>query len=352
MTLTVVAAGPMLTVQDRGRRGYRGFGVSNAGPMDPPALALANALCGNGAEAAALEFAGFGGSFTSDAPLRFAVMAGDGAADCAITIDGVPRAFGESHRLRPGETLRLGALRGAMWGYLAVSGGIGLKPVMGSQATHLRSGLGGLSGRALIAGDELPLAQDDSPGRCLRLDRAQTPAAGPIRVVLGPQDDSFAPEVLARLLEQDWQVSPQCDRMAMVLIGPDLPAAHGHDIVSDATVPGSIQVPPSGQPMVLMAESQTTGGYPKIATVIQSDLPRLAQMAIGTRFRILAVSRDEAEEIWIAHSDAQASLLADLRVKPEGVMSSSYLLSCDLVGGIYAPEEIVRPVEPQPRILP
>ncbi|WP_323718005.1 5-oxoprolinase subunit C family protein [Paracoccus aminovorans] len=344
MTLRVVAAGPLVTVQDAGRTGLRGFGVSNAGPVDPLAMALANALCGNAPDAAALEFAGFGGGFACDRPLRFAVV-----GDAALDIDGDPLAAGETHRLRPGQILRIGALQGAVWGYLAVSGGIGLTPVMGAQATHLRSGLGGLDGRALRAGDHLPLAEDGGADRCLRPARTLPYGAGPICVVPGPQDGYFAPDVLARLFTREWQVTPQRDRMAMLLSGPELPAVRGHDIVSDATVPGSIQVPASGQPMVLMAESQTTGGYPKIATVIRADLPRLAQMAVGARFRFAAITRDEAEEIWIAQAAAQAALLSDLRPKAEGVLTSAYLLSCDLVGGIFAPQEIVRAPDPQPR---
>lgn len=337
MSLRVLAAGPLLTVQDRGRAGLRGFGVSNAGPMDPLAMALANALCGNAPDAAALEFAGFGGGFACDAPLRFAVV-----GDAALDIDGRVLAPGRTHRLRPGEVLRLGALQNAVWGYLAVSGGIGLPPVMGSRATHLRSGLGGLDGRALRAGDSLPLAGDGGADRCLRPAGALPYGAGPIRVVPGPQDDYFAPEVLARLFRDEWLVTPRRDRMAMVLEGPGLPAARGHDIVSDGTVPGSIQVPASGQPMVLMAESQTTGGYPKIATVIGADLPRLAQMAVGARFRFAAIARDAAEEVRIAQAGTLAALLSDLRPVPEGVLSSDHLLAHDLVG-LFEPEEIVRP---------
>ncbi|MDH6234592.1 biotin-dependent carboxylase-like uncharacterized protein [Mesorhizobium soli] len=336
MSIEVLAAGPMLTIQDGGRKGLRCFGVSNAGPMDGPAMSLANALCGNSPEAAALEFASTGGHFSTTRPVRFAVTGGD----CDIHIADRRVLPGESHRLNPGETLKIGAMRDTVWGYIAFSGGISVPPALGSRATHLRSGLGGLEGRALRTGDILPLDEDEAADRCLRT-ASHLPAnvGGPIRIVLGPQDNYFAPETIASLTETEFTVTPQRDRMAMVLGGAELPAARGHDIVSDATVPGSIQVPGSCQPIVLMAESQTTGGYPKIATVISADLPRLAQMPIGRRFRFAVVSRDEGETIWLAHTRALRAALADLQVKPEGLLTSEYLLSCNLIGGIFAPEE-------------
>lgn len=336
MSVEILAAGPMLTVQDGGRKGLRHFGVSNAGPMDGPSLALANALCGNAPEEAALEFAGIGGRFTTDRPIRFAVTGGE----CDIRIAGRLLSPGESHRLSPGETLEIGALRDAVWGYLAIAGGIAVPAALGSRATHLRSGLGGLEGRTLRAGDILPLDEDRAADRCLRL--AMPPPSGadqPVRVVLGPQHDYFDAETIARLTATAFTVTPQRDRMAMMLGGVELPAARGHDIVSDATVAGSIQVPGSRRPIVLMAESQTTGGYPKIATVISTDLPRLAQMPAGTRFRFAVVSRDEGEAIWIAHRRAMRAMLEGLQVKPEGELTSEYLLSRNLIGGIFAYEK-------------
>ncbi|WP_378942359.1 biotin-dependent carboxyltransferase family protein [Mesorhizobium sp. ANAO-SY3R2] len=338
MSLEVLTAGPMLTVQDGGRKGLRRFGVSTAGPMDGPAMALANALCGNAPEAAALEFAGMGGSFSASCPVRFAVTGGD----CDIRIAERRILPGESHRLNPGETLKVGAMKDAVWGYIAFAGGISVPLALGSRATHLRSGLGGLDGRALRAGDILPLGKDEAADRCLRPASPLPSAVGsPIRIVLGPQDDYFDAEVIARLTETEFTVTPQRDRMAMVLGGAELPAARGHDIVSDATVPGSIQVPGSRQPIVLMAESQTTGGYPKIATVISADLPRLAQLPVGTRFRFAVVSRDEGEIVWLAHAKALRAALADLQAKPEGLLQSEYLLSCNLIGGVVGPEKIV-----------
>lgn len=342
MSVEIVSAGPMLTIQDKGRTGLRHLGVSDAGPVDAAAMALANALCGNAPGAAALEFAGPAGSFTTRRPLRFAVAGGD----CDIRIDDRVVPAGESHRLKPGEVLRIGLPRDVVWAYLAFSGGINSAVVLGSRATHLRTALGGIEGRCLRGGDVLPLGADQPADPCLRpgtpLQGASLPRGqGPIRVVPGPQQDYFETEVLDRLTSAEFLVTPQRDRMAMVLGDVPLPAARGHDIVSDGTVPGSIQVPGSGQPLVLLAESQTTGGYPKIATVISADLPRLAQLPVGSRVRFAAVSRDEGERIALARARALREALAALVAKPEGALRSDYLLSCDLVGGIVFPEEVV-----------
>lgn len=337
MTITVVQAGPMLTVQDQGRTGLRHLGVSGAGPVDPAAMGLANALVQNGAGAAALEFAGPAGSFTATRPVRFAVIAGD----CDIRVGDRQVAAGESHRLQSGEVLKIGVPAGVVFGYVAFSGAIETEPVLGSRATHLRTGLGGVDGRALRAGDSLPLGADDGDAPCLRLAVTPRLASGPIRLVMGPQQDYFDEDVIASLTGADFTVTPQRDRMAMVLGGTQLPAARGHDIVSDGTVPGSIQVPGSGQPLVLLAESQTTGGYPKIATILTADLPRLAQLLVGAVFRFAAVSRDEAEQILIDHRRAHRAIVRGMVPKAEGLLRSDYLLSCDLVGGIVFPEEVV-----------
>lgn len=336
MMLEVISAGPMLSVQDPGRRGLRQSGVSAAGPMDPPAMALANRLCGNQPGAAVLEFAAMGGRFRAECPLRFAVTGGD----CTIRVGDATVAPGETHRLPAGEELTVGPLSGAVWGYLAVSGGIETPMVMGARSTHLRFGIGGLDGRALRAGDRLPLGADRGADLLLRPGSSHRPPppTGPIRVMLGPQDEWFAAEVLQRLTGESFTITAQRDRMATVLDGPVLPAIGGHDIISDGLIPGAIQVPASGKPMVLMADCQTTGGYPKIATVISADLPRLAQLPTGAQLRFAVVDRATAEAAAHQQHTALRALLEGLVARPAGALSSEYLLSCDLVGGIYDPE--------------
>ncbi len=332
-TLSILRSGPMTTVQDAGRPGLLHAGVSGSGPMDPPLFAIANALVGNPDDAAGLEFAGMGGEFSVSAPVRVAVT-----GDAAARISGEPIAAWESHDLLPGQILRVGALQRGVWGYLAISGGIASPLVLGSRATHLRTGIGGHEGRTLKVGDVLPLG-DAIAAPCLRLAQPFARADGPIRVVPGPQDDAFDQGAWDLLAGDGYTVSPTRDRMAQAIEGPKIAAVRGHDIVSDGTPLGSLQVPGSGRPMVLMAERQTTGGYPKIGTVASVDLPRLGQIPTGQPVRFVKISRDDAEELLIAARKALRSLLADLRPKAGLVCESGFLLGINLIDGVAAVAE-------------
>lgn len=305
--ITIRRAGMLATVQDGGRDGLLRYGVSASGAMDRQAYAIANALVGNPQGAAAIEFAVLGGSFTVDSERLIAVTGGD----CGVTIDGRAVDPWESHRVRPGELVVVGPLKGATWGYLAISGGVDTPPVLGSRSTHLRTAIGGLDGRALIAGDRLPLGPDPG-GRPLRMTAVLPRPNAPIRTVAGPQDDHFPPDVLRIFFSRPFRPGAMRDRMAMVIDGPALKAAEGHDIVSDGTRAGSVQVPSSGRPIVLMADSQTTGGYPKIATVISADFARLAQMPSGRTFHWRRVEPDHAEELGLAARRDLAAIIATL----------------------------------------
>ncbi|MFK4770840.1 biotin-dependent carboxyltransferase family protein [Rhizobium sp. ZW T2_16] len=306
--LTILRAGPLMSVQDDGRYGFRARGVSTSGAMDRDAHAIANALVGNDADAAAIEFALTGGAFTADRNTLIAVTGGS----CQVEIAGRRISTWESHLLRSGETLTVGALRGAVWGYIAMSGGIAIPKMLGSRSTHLRTAVGGLNGKALSAGDILPLG--DSEKRAPRtLGTPYLRGHGPISIMPGPQDDYFDEDAWKTFLRQPYRTTTARDRMAMVLDGPVLQAFKGHDIVSDATVVGSIQVPGSGKPIVLTADGQTTGGYPKIATVASFDLARLAQLPAGQQFLFRAISADLAEEQTIHADDRLAAVIAGLR---------------------------------------
>lgn len=305
-------AGPMLTVQDLGRTGMLHLGVSGSGPMDDPSMRLANRLAGNDEGLAVLEFAHVGGQFEVTQPVRFAVTGG--AVD--ITVDGERRHGWESFSLLPGQVLNIGAMRDAVWGYLAFCGGIDTPPVLGARSTHLRTGIGGLEGRRLAAGDNLPLGPA-RPAPLMALTRPFRRPLGPVRVVKGPQADHFDSSAWRDFLGAGFIVSASRDRMAQMLEGPVVRAVAGHDIVSDGTVAGSIQVPASGRPIVLMAERQTTGGYPKIATVASIDLPRLAQAMTGTSVRFKTISQDEAEDLFIAHSRALVVAMSGLEEKSD-----------------------------------
>ncbi|MBY3381781.1 5-oxoprolinase subunit C family protein [Rhizobium laguerreae] len=305
-------AGPMLTVQDLGRIGMLQLGVSGSGPMDGPSMRIANRLVGNDDGQAVLEFAHVGGHFEVTEPVRFAVTGGA----VEITVDGERRHGWESFSLLPGQVLKIGAMRDAVWGYLALSGGIETPSVLGSRSTHLRTGIGGLDGRRLAAGDRLPLGVTRS-APMMALTRPFRRPLGPVRVVKGPQGDHFDAAAWRDFLGTGFVVSANRDRMAQMLEGPAVRAVAGHDIVSDGTVSGSIQVPASGRPIVLMAERQTTGGYPKIATVASIDLPRLAQAMTGASLRFKVISQDEAETLFIAQSQALIVALSGLEEKSD-----------------------------------
>ncbi len=282
--LRVLAPGMMTTLQDLGRRGYQSLGIPVSGALDAVALAAANALVGNPSRTGALEIVYHGPTVAVEAESARFAFAGGATAIEALRGE---RASGatrlpplQSVRLRQGEVLRVGSLSGSAVGYLAVEGGFDVAPVLGSQSTYARAGLGGFAGRPLRAGDLLPLRQAHAKDRAESMFPALDLAPPQrIRVVLGPQDDHFTARGRRTFLESIYTVSPASDRMGMRLEGAALEHSDGFNIASDGTAPGSVQVPGDGLPIVLLADRQTTGGYPKIATVIAADLPALGRLA-------------------------------------------------------------------------
>lgn len=289
--LVVSSIGPACSVQDGGRLGAQRYGVTPSGAMDRLALAAANTLVGNDPFAAAIEIGPFGAVFTArDGAVRVALAGAPRSADIA----GRAVASETSMTIADGETLTLGFARGGSFSYLAIEGAISGEPMFGSLSVNARYGFGSPYPRQLAAGDELPA----KPARDASERRIELPprASGPIRVVLGPQDDEFADDAKALFLDSEWKISATSDRMGYRLEGgPPIKHLHGHNIVSDGTVDGSIQVPGNGAPIVLMLDRGTTGGYPKIATVITADFGRFAQIPAGTGFRFKAISMAEAQ---------------------------------------------------------
>jgi len=290
-TLAVVAADPATSVQDAGRHGTQRFGLPPSGAMDVASLALANGLVGNPLFCAAIEIGPFGAAFTArDGAIRVALA----GATRHATVAGAPVTAHQSLVIAEQETLTLGPAREGVFSYLAIEGGIHGAPVFGSLSVNSRAGIGSPFPRGLRAGDALAV----DAIRPLRGERGCLPPPreeGPIRVVPGPQDDEFDPGAIALLLDSPWTISAACDRMGYRLEGPALRHTHGHNIVSDGTVTGSIQVPGSGQPIVLMPDRGTTGGYPKLATVISVDIGRLAQARPGQSLRFAVVSVEQAQ---------------------------------------------------------
>jgi 5-oxoprolinase (ATP-hydrolysing) subunit C len=288
--LVISAIGPASSVQDGGRHGAQRYGLTPSGAMDRLALAAANCLVGNALFAAAIEIGPFGAAFTArEGAVRVALAGASRNAD----VSGRAVALDTSMTLADGETLTLGFARGGAFSYLAIEGGIAGEPMFGSLAVNARAGLGSPYPRPLRAGDEMQTAA--ASGAAERLIDIPPLVEGPIRVVMGPQDDEFGEDATSLFLDSEWKISATSDRMGYRLEGPVIKHLHGHNIVSDGTVDGSIQVPGNGAPIVLMPDRGTSGGYPKIATVISSDLGRFAQLPVGRGFHFKAVGMAEAQ---------------------------------------------------------
>jgi biotin-dependent carboxylase-like uncharacterized protein len=293
--LTVIRPGILTTIQDLGRWGHQATGVPVAGPMDEYSHLLANRILGNSPSAAALEITLMGPELSSDVDVWCAVS----GATFPLTIDGRPVRMHEAFPLRAGARLRFGERTAGARATLAVRGGIDVEPILGSRSTSLISRMGPFGGRALKAGDELPILGADlrvdsaaAHGRVRPLELPDGGAA--LRVIRGPQDHMFTPKAYDTLFGSRFIVTPSSNRMGYRLEGSPLAHAGSADILSDATPFGSIQVPASGQPILLMADRQTTGGYPKIATVITADLPLAGQLAPGDWVEFRACTREEA----------------------------------------------------------
>jgi biotin-dependent carboxylase-like uncharacterized protein len=297
--LRVVVPGLMTTLQDLGRPGYQRLGVPVSGALDQMSLRAANLLVGNGAGVGALEIAYQGPTLSVEADsVRIAIAGGHAPIDILQPSGNRGRlAPFQSRRLVRGEVLRMGVLGGSAVAYLAVEGGFDIDPVLGSQSTLTRAAIGGFKGRALQAGDVLPLKQAAAIERDERILAPfdLTPRKH-VRIVLGPQDDHFTPAGLKTLLTHTYTVSRATDRMGMRLEGPPLEhSSKGYDIVSDGIALGSIQVPGNGLPIILLADRQTTGGYAKIATVVSADIPTLGRLAPGASIAFEAVGIEVAE---------------------------------------------------------
>jgi allophanate hydrolase len=315
--LKVLAPGLHTTVQDLGRPGYQAIGVPVSGALDGFSLRLANALVGNSPRTPALEVLMSGPTFEVAADTARVALANVGA-NLAIGAEKARIGAWQSVTLPRGAVIEVVAGQSAS-GYLAVEGGIAVPWVLGSTSTYVRAAIGGLDGRALRRGDFVPLAIARASKRAeLRLPLPLTPTGDqPIRVVLGPQQEYFTEEAVAAFLLAEFRISQSADRMGMRLDGPFLQHRGGWDIVSDAITTGAIQVPGSGQPILLLADHQTTGGYPKIATVISADLPVVGRRRPGDRLRFAAVTVEVAEELCRAAECHLAELGAKLEPIPD-----------------------------------
>ena len=328
--ITVLKPGVLASVQDLGRHGHRQLGVCPGGALDALALTLANRLVGNAADAAGLELT------LGNCSLRFAqdtriALAGD---DFEARIDGVSLNPLWSVPVRAGQTLTLGGAnrhrgKAGLRSWLAAAGGIDVPLLLGSRSTDLKAGFGGLDGRVLRKGDTLALGPSalTSEQREARAFGVRGPAQWEpqaaaesadltvLRVLPGPEAHQYSESVRARFQAAHWRITPQSNRMGSRLDGPALQREAVGDMLSSAVIPGTVQVPPSGQPIVLMGDAQTTGGYPRIAVVIRADLWKLAQAPLGGRLQLVAVDAAQALATWQAQRRHLAEIEAALAMR-------------------------------------
>jgi antagonist of KipI len=290
--ITILRPGMLTTVQDLGRWGLQGLGIPVAGPMDAYSHRYANGLVGNDETAAALEITLIGPELEVEGAVACAVS----GARFDLTVDGVSVPLDAPFDIPARSRIRFGARRSGARATLAVRGGFDVPAVYGSRATSIISRIGPFGGRALRAGDVLPVGREPRRARASRRPVClPMPQGGArLRVIEGPHADMFDASALRTLCGARFVLTSSSNRMGYRLDGPPLRHAGGADILSDATPIGSLQVPASGQPILLMADRQTTGGYPKIATVITADLPLAGQLAPGDWIEFRLTTRSEA----------------------------------------------------------
>jgi antagonist of KipI len=309
--IRILDPGAQTTVQDLGRCGQLRYGIPSSGPVDRFAFVLANRLVGNPDGAAALECTLVGPRFEVSASCAVAVT----GADMPVTVNGRDAPGWTTLVLGPGDAVKLGPARSGVRSYIAFSGGLDIPPVMGSRATYLRGQLGGLEGRALRKEDRLRVVAVPPP-RPWRVARRAVPdytGEPTVRVVLGPQADRFAKEGIGALLGSAYAMLPQSDRMGARLSGERITHSRGHDIISDGIALGSIQVPGDGQPIVLLVDRQSTGGYTKVATVCSFDIGRVGQVRPGQSLRFRAVTVNEAHRLlYLADAVLEAGLREEI----------------------------------------
>lgn len=308
-SIIIRSAGALTTVQDQGRYGYQRYGMPVSGAMDIFSCKLANLLVGNNALEACLEATVTGPEilFTDKGAVALC------GADLGPMKNGVPVRMNKTIEIKSGDTLSFRGLKKGCRCYIAFAGGINVPPVMGSRSTYLRAKTGGLGGRALKAGDELPLGVIENQIRILEIPGkllVSYKSSQTIRICPGPEINRFGPEGIQQLLTSEYIITNNSDRMGYRLEGNVIKhKSSTADIISAGISAGTIQITGDGQPVILMADRQTTGGYSRIANVISADLTLVAQMIPGDRIRFREISIGEAQELYIAREKMIKELL-------------------------------------------
>jgi allophanate hydrolase len=328
--LIVHKAGPAMSLQDRGRPGFLSQGLSRGGAADRLALTEGAVLLGQGADLAAIEMAGMGGTFEAMADMRIALT----GAPMRASVEGALLAWGASHLLRAGQRLEVGPVVAGVYGYLHVGGGFAAPPVLGARGAHLAAGIG----RPLAAGDRLEFGPDPGGEVGLALPQDDRFGGGTLRAVHGPQTSMFAADEIARFQSMRFTRDARANRMGVRLIpeGGGFHSRAGLSILSDIVVPGDIQITGDGTPMVLLSECQTTGGYPRIGTVLPCDLPRAAQAPAGAPLGVRFVDRAEALAAERAAADGLRALSGRLTRLVRDPWDIRDLLAYQLISGATA----------------
>ncbi|ORU00625.1 Allophanate hydrolase 2 subunit 2 [Anaerovibrio sp. JC8] len=325
MSIKVINSGLMTTIQDNGRMGYQASGMQVSGDMDRYSASIANALVGNDGDAALLECTYLGPELEASEDVLVAVTGGEPK----VLVDNQPAHAYESLILHKGQHLKVASMEEGTRAYIAIDGGIDVPLVLGSHSTNLKLGIGGADGSKLYNGEVLNTGEPSELAKSIlsgqyhvrhtdhefmqhhHLWHENHPGdSHEIRIVLGPQDDYFTPEAVKALDGAVYTISNESDRMGYRLEGEVIHRATQKDMITDGIVFGSIQVPPNGQPIIMMADHQTTGGYPKIATVISADLPLLAQCSPGSKITFKVISVEEAQDIYISFRKALQEQIA------------------------------------------
>ena len=334
--VTFRRAGPYSTVQDMGRTGHQSVGVPESGALNHYALKLGNQLVGNPDHAAGIEICMGGVTVVMNSTRRIALT---GTLDSTFLITDtyghqMEIKANRSVTVRAGLSITIHALSDTNTAYLAISGGIGTPLLYQSRSTSPNAMIGGWQGRCIVDGDQLPLLHDTSTDTSEWM--IETPdifaPKDIFRVVMGPQDNRFTEQAIKTFLSSEYTVSPLLNRMGMRLDGDQLMQIDNADIASDGIVTGSIQVPGDGMPIILLADHQTTGGYTKIATVIQADIPALSSRKQGQIVRFTAVSVDEAETLSRQAEDQFQAMLKQMVAPPPVIDIASLYQLGDTTG--------------------
>jgi antagonist of KipI len=314
MGIRVLKPGLMTTIQDAGRNGFQRLGVSPSGAMDPFSYTLANLAAGNFKDEAALEITLIGPELLFEKNAIISIF----GAETEARLNGRSVQRGRPVRASIGDVLSFGRMKAGCRTYLAVHGGIRLPITMGSRSTYLKAGFGGHEGRSLIRDDVLHIQQSQG---CLSSSWHYSPCLSSflhqdvIRVMPGRQADWFSPAVLQKFADGEFTILPESDRMGYRLKGPELGKSRQSEMITEPVSFGTVQVPSDGNPIILMAERQTTGGYPKIAQVQTADIPVLAQKKPGDSIRFAFTSIEEAQAAYIDQAKTIRSITKIMKEK-------------------------------------